>query len=126
MFVPDHSAIQRFTATWKTILTCLEHTHGGSHGNGVEILEADFGHHVLVRLQRDLEDVSLLGLGQEEEHGLGLVSGAADEDHASLGVVQVVAPTRNRRPDIRLIAEVLVSDVILGANQDARGTVIAT
>lgn len=54
-------------------------------------------HHLFIRLQRDLEDVSLLRLGQEEEHGLGLVGGGADEDHPSLGVVQVILRVRGRR-----------------------------
>ena len=60
-------------------------------------------HHVLVGLECDLEDVSLLGLREEEEHGLGLVRGRAHEDHPPLGVVQVVAPPRDRAPDVGLV-----------------------
>lgn len=47
-------------------------------------------HHLLISLERDLEDVSLLRLGQEEKHGLGLVCGRADENHASFWVVKVI------------------------------------
>lgn len=49
-----------------------------------------FIHHFFIGLQRDLEDVSLLSLSQEEEHGLGFVGGWADKDHAALRVIQVV------------------------------------
>ena len=107
------------------LLTGFEDAHRSGNRDRVEIFEANFGDHILVRFQRDFEYVSLLGLRQKEEHGLGLVRGAADEDHAALGVVQVVTPARNRRPDIRLIAEVLVRDVIFGTNQHARGTVVS-
>ena len=97
-------------------LTSFENAHRGGDRNRVEVLEPDFRDHVLVCLQRDLEDVSLFRLREEEEHGLGFVRGAADEDHASFRVVQIVSSARNRRPDVGLIAEVFVSDVILGAN----------
>lgn len=101
----------------------LEHAHARSHRHGIEILEPDLGHHVLVGLQRDLEHVALLGLHEEEEHGLGLVGGRAHKDHAAFGVIEVVAPTRNRAPDVGLVAEVLVRDVVLRADEDARGPV---
>ena len=107
-------------------LTCLEDTHGSSDWYGVKVLEANFGNHVFVRFQRNFKNVALLRLGEKEEHGFGFVSGAADENHSSLGVVQVVATTRNRRSDVRLIAKVFVSDVVLGANQYARRPVVAT
>lgn len=44
-------------------------------------------HHLFIRFQRNLEDVSLFCLGQEEEHGLGLVGGRTDEYHPSLWVI---------------------------------------
>lgn len=62
-------------------------------------------HHLFVRFQSNLEDVSLLRLGQEEEHGLGLVGGRADEYHPSLRVVQVVLQEgRGRRNHLNLSA----------------------
>lgn len=39
------------------------------------ILHSAFTHHFLICFQSNLEDVALLSLGQEEEHGLGLVGG---------------------------------------------------
>ena len=106
-------------------LTGLEDTHGSGDWYGVKVLEANFRNHVFVRFQRNFKNVALLGLSEKEEHGFGLVCGAADENHSSLGVVQVVATTRNRRSDVRLIAKVFVSDVIFGANQNARWSVVA-
>ena len=103
----------------------LEDIHPTRHRHRVEILELDLRHHVLVRLQRDLEDVALLRLHQEEEHRLGLVGGAAHKDHAALRIVEIVAPTRDRTADVRLIAEVLVGDVVLGADEDAGRAVVA-
>lgn len=49
-----------------------------------------FAHHFFICFQGHLKDVSLLGLGQEEEHGLGLVGGRADKYHATLRVIQVI------------------------------------
>jgi hypothetical protein len=103
----------------------LEDVHAARHGHRVEILELDLGHHVLVRLQRDLEDVALLRLHQKEEHRLGLVGGAAHKDHAALRIVEIVAPPGDRATDVRLIAEILVGDVVLGADEHARGAVVA-
>ena len=97
----------------------LQDVHGRGDRDGVEVLELDLGDHVAVRLQGDLEDVPLFGLDQEEEHGLGLVGGGADEDHAAVGVVEVVPPARDGAPDVRLIAEVFERDVVFRANQDA-------
>ena len=70
----------------------LEHVHGDGDGRRVEVLELDLRHHVVVRLQRDLEDVALLSLDQEEEHRLGLVRGRGDEQHAAVRVVQIILP----------------------------------
>lgn len=62
-------------------------------------------HHLFIRFQRNLEDVSLLRLGQEEEHGLGLVGGRADEYHPSLWVIQVILKEgRGRRNHLNLSA----------------------
>lgn len=47
-------------------------------------------YHVLISLQCDFEDITLLRLSQEKEHGLCLVCGRADKDHASLRVIQVI------------------------------------
>lgn len=47
-------------------------------------------YHLLICFQGDLENVSLLSLGKEEEHRLGFVCGRADEDHASFWIVQVI------------------------------------
>lgn len=88
----------------------------------VSLLCSRLSHHVLVGFQRDLEDVSLLCLGEEEEHALSLVSGAAHEQHAALRVVQVVPAPRNRAPDVRLVSKVLVGEVVLRADQNATGT----
>lgn len=51
---------------------------------------SNMAYHVFVSLQGDFEDVSLLCLGQEEEHGLGLVCSRADKYHTSLWVIQVI------------------------------------
>ena len=104
----------------------LEDVHPAGHGHRVEILELDLRHHVLVSLQRDLEDVALLRLNEEEEHGLGLVGGAAHKDHPALRVVEIVAATRNWAADVRLVAEILVGDVVLGADEHAGGAVVST
>lgn len=47
-------------------------------------------YHLLISLQGNFKDVALLGLGQEKEHGFGLVGGWADKYHATLRVVQVI------------------------------------
>lgn len=47
-------------------------------------------YHVFISLQSDFEDVSLLCLGQEEEHGLGLMCCRADKNHTSLWVIQII------------------------------------
>ena len=47
-------------------------------------------YHVFISLQSNFEDVSLLCLGQEEEHGLGLMCSRADKNHTSLWVIQVI------------------------------------
>lgn len=47
-------------------------------------------YHFFIRFQGNLKDVSLLCLGQKEKHGLGLVGGRADKDHASLRIIQVI------------------------------------
>lgn len=41
----------------------------------------------------NLEDVALLCLGKEKEHGASLVCCSTDEDHASLWVVQIILQT---------------------------------
>lgn len=51
---------------------------------------SNIAYHVFVSLQGDFEDVSLLRLGQEEEHRLGLVCSRADKNHTSLWVIQVI------------------------------------
>lgn len=53
-------------------------------------------YHVLISLQGDFEDVSLLCLGQEEEHGFGLVCSRADKDHTSLWVIQVILSRKQK------------------------------
>ena len=77
----------------------------------VEVFELDLCHHVLVCLQGDLEDISLLCLHEEEEHGLGLVGRAAHKDHAALWIVEIVTTTRDRAPDIRLVSQVLYTAI---------------
>jgi len=57
----------------------LEHAHRRGDWHGVEVLDFDFGDEVVLGLERDFEDVALLGLGEEEEHRFGLVGCAADE-----------------------------------------------
>lgn len=54
------------------------------------LLRPTLAHHFFIRFQRDLKDVSLLRLGQEEEHGLGLVGGRTDEYHPSLWVIEII------------------------------------
>lgn len=44
-------------------------------------------------MMTNLEDVALLCLGEEEEHGASLVCCSADEDHSSFGVVQIILQT---------------------------------
>lgn len=61
----------------------LSPTHTAAKG----IIET---YHVLISLQCDFEDITLLRLSQEKEHGLGLVCSRADKDHASLRVIQVI------------------------------------
>ena len=82
--------------------------------------------HVFVRLQSDLEDVTLLGLSQEEKHRLRFVSGAADEQHSALGVVEVIASARDGTANIGLVAKVLVRDVVLGADEHTARSFVAT
>ena len=88
----------------------------------VEVVRAN---HVFVRLQSDFEDVPLLGLSQEEKHGLGFVRGTADEQHSALGVVEVVASARDGTANIGLIAKVLVRDVVLGADEHTARSFVA-
>lgn len=47
-------------------------------------------YHFFIGLKRHLEDVSLLSLCEEKEHGLGLVGGRADKYHAALRIIQVI------------------------------------
>ena len=49
---------------------CLENVHARGDRDRIKILHADLCNHVLVCLQGDFEDVPLLRLCQEEEHGL--------------------------------------------------------
>ena len=79
----------------------FEHVHAAGHWHSVEVLELDLSDHVFLGLKRDLEDVTLLGLDQEEEHGLGFVGGRADKDHATIRVVEVVSPPKNRMTRLR-------------------------
>ena len=70
--------------------TRLENAHIDSDRDGVEILELHLLHHVFVHFHRDFENVPLLRLDQEKEHGFGSMGSRANEDHASLGIVQVI------------------------------------
>lgn len=74
-----------------------------------QIPQQQFGtHHVLISFQCDFEDIALLCLSQEKEHGLGLVCSRADKDHASFRVIQVVLLKRtarqNRRQEVVCLA----------------------
>lgn len=44
-------------------------------------------------MMTNLEDVALLCLGKEEEHGASLVCCSADKDHSSFRVVQIILQT---------------------------------
>lgn len=54
------------------------------------LLHSCDAYHVFISLQSNFEDVSLLCLGQEEEHGLGLMCSRADKNHTPLWVIQVI------------------------------------
>ena len=69
--------------------------------------------HILISLQCNFEDVSLLSLCQEEEHALCLVSGTAHKQHPPLRVIKVISAAGNGTSDVWLISKVLVSDVVL-------------
>ena len=61
----------------------------------------------------------------DEGADLSFVRCAAHHQHPVLGVVQVVPPPRDGALDVRLVAEVLVDNVVLAANQDPTGPVVA-
>lgn len=54
------------------------------------LLHSHDAYHVFISLQSNFEDVSLLCLGQEEEHGLGLMCSRTDKNHTPLWVIQVI------------------------------------
>jgi len=54
------------------------------------------------------------------------VRGAADEQHATLGVIEVITAARDRAADVGLVAEVLVRNVVFRADENAAGTLIAS
>ena len=93
-----HSAILRFRLRNLLVAElrsdeqepCAKNTHCRCYRYSVEVFHLDLSYHVFVGLECDLENVSLLRLNKEEEHGLGLVGGGADEDHAAVGIVKVV------------------------------------
>lgn len=60
-----------------------------SHDNSSPLSDYS-SYHLLIRFKGNLENVSLLSLGKEEEHGFGFVCCRADEDHASLWIIQVI------------------------------------
>ena len=82
--------------------SCFEDIHSRGAGHGVEVLQLDFRHQVVVDFEGDLENVALLGLDQEEKHGLGFVGGGADEKHSSVRVIQVVSPPGDGAANINL------------------------
>lgn len=104
----------------------LQNTHRRGYRYSVKVFELDFCHHVLVGFQGDFENITLLSLGEEEEHAFGLVSRRADEDHSSFRVVEIVSSTWNGATDVRLVTEIFVRQIVLGADENATGAVVTT
>jgi hypothetical protein len=99
-------------------------------------------------LKSNFENVALVGLNQEKEHGFGFVCGAANKYHATIRIVQVgltreeietlelkkstkttenaYSSSRYGTLDVHLVAKVLVNDIIFTAYQHATWSFIAT
>lgn len=103
-------------------ITALEDAHGGGDRNGVEVLNLELSDTIALVVKSSLEDISILSLQKEEEHGLLAMGGSRDyEDTALSG--EVSSPG-NDCTDIRM-ALVLVDDKILRTDKDARGPITA-
>lgn len=109
--------------------TALENAKGGGQGNGVEILDGQTLDDAVRMVHRDLVQIAFLGLQQKEELGLSvdahLVQSIGGDDDAARRVFQGLSSTGDGDTELRHVL-VLVSDEVLGADQDARRTVITT
>lgn len=45
------------------------------------------------------------------------MSGRADKNHSTFGIVKIVATPWNRTTDVMLIAQILIGQIVLGTNQ---------
>lgn len=91
----------------------------------IEIFEFDFRYDFVVRFQRHFEYVALFRLHQKEVHRLGAMCCGRNENHAALRIVQIVTATRYRTPNVVLIAEIFVRQIVFGADQHAGWAIIA-
>lgn len=103
----------------------LQHTHGRCGRNSIKVFQLDFRYNIIVSLESDLENITLLGLHKEKIHGLGAMCSRADEDHTTFRIVEIVASTWNGTADVILVAQIFVCEIILGADQNAGRTIIA-
>ena len=101
----------------------LQNVHRRRNWHRVKVLQLDLSDHVFIVLQLDLEDVALLCLHQEEVHRLGLVSGGADEQHPTVGVVQVVLKCSNTNFIILIPPPSSASTKVLGHKMASRSGV---
>mmetsp|Transcript_96811 Transcript_96811/g.270984 ORF Transcript_96811/g.270984 Transcript_96811/m.270984 type:complete len:956 (-) Transcript_96811:2-2869(-) len=94
----------------------LQHAEGVGQGDGVEVLHLNLGHQVLVVRQRDLVEVAVLALDEEEEEVLQLVRGVCDDQQPLL--LRHLEPARDGAHDVG-VALLLVDEAILAADEHA-------